>query len=261
MANLLEEIDYVDIVFLPENWLTPKPLPEDYYFIILKNIINKNLIIFTGISYIIDHNKVFSRGYLVKRGDIIPVCEKQFPSKAVGERGRVSPGSFYEPISVEGTHIGCVACVDIFYPEVARAHALRGAKALYNPAAIPSNRITLWHSILSARAAENIVFAIGVNSVGTPYPDGRLTSGESIVVSPDGSPVTPIKIIKNIKIYELNLNIIDSIAKRWAYREDLENGRVSRIVKALGKIDILSSDSASTLVASNEGARKRLRQY
>ncbi len=258
VASLLRRIDSVDIVFLPENWLTPKPLPEDYYFLILKKIIDKKLIIFTGISYIIDHNRVLSRGYIIERGDIIPICEKIFPSKAVGERGRISPGSFYGPISVQGTRIGCIGCVDIFYPEIARAHTVRGAEILYNPAAIPSNRITLWHSMLSARAAENIVFAIGVNSVGSLYPDSRFTGGGSIVVAPDGSPVTPTKINKNIKIYEIDLSIISLMANRWAYREDLVKERVSRAVKALGKIDILSSDSASTLVANNEGARKRL---
>ncbi len=258
MASLLRRIDSVDIVFLPENWLTPKPLPEDYYFLILKNIINKDLIIFTGISYIIDHSEVFSRGYMIERGDIIPVCEKQFPSKAVGERGRISPGSFYGPIPVGGTRIGCIGCVDIFYPEVARAHSVRGAEVLYNPAAIPSNRIALWHSVLSTRAAENIVFTIGVNSVGSPYPDSRLTGGGSLVVAPDGSPVTPIKIIENIKIYEFDLDIIGLIARRWAYREDLASERISRAVEALGKIDMPPSSSASTRVANNEGARKRL---
>ena len=258
MASLLRRIGSVDMVFLPENWLTPKPLPEDYYFLILKKIIDKNLIIFTGISYIIDRSEVLSRGYIIIRGDIIPICEKIFPSKAVEERGRISPGSFYGPVSIEGTSIGCIGCVDIFYPEIARAHTIRGAEILYNPAAIPSNRITLWHSMLSARSAENIVFAIGVNSIGSPYPDSRLTGGGSVVVAPDGSPITPIKIYKNIKIYELDLSIIGLIASRWAYRHDLVEGRVSRVVEALGKIDIPLSDNALTSVANNEGARKRL---
>ncbi len=212
---------YIDLALLPENWLTKNPLREDEYLEILDSIYQSAGVDFlSGLAYIDIDGKVVSRGYSIINGKINNICEKIFPSKAVGERGKITPGRLLGPINAKGIVIGCIGCVDIFYPEIARTHSIRGAQLLYNPAAITMDRLKLWHSVLSTRAAENIVFVAGVNSLGTLYPDGRITGGGSKVFAPDGEELKAID-SKIIKIYKIKIEYIGEVSRRWAFKEDL----------------------------------------
>ncbi|MCE4629915.1 MAG: carbon-nitrogen hydrolase family protein [Desulfurococcales archaeon] len=212
------------IVFLPENWLSREPIDEHVYLDIVDNLYKTfGYTIFVGLSYINLGGSVRSRGYAVVDGKVEVVCEKVFPSKAVGERGRIKSGEPGRVVDVHGVKIGCIACVDIFYPELSRRLVVRGAQILYNPAAIPSDRLELWWSILRSRAAENIAYTVGVNSVGVEYPDGRFTGGGSRVYSPSGIMLEPV-VENGVLLYEIDLSELDRVRERWAFRDDLESG-------------------------------------
>lgn len=211
------------VAFLPENWLSRDPLDEEDYTALLEEVYESTgTDFFAGLAYINLPDGVRSRGYAVINGRVELVCEKRFPSKAVGERGWIAEGRVSRVVWVGEAGIGCVACVDIFYPEVSRRLAVMGANVLYNPAAIPGDRLGLWWSVLQARAAENVAFTIGVNSIGVRYPDGRITGGGSRVYSPDGS-LVPAEPIGGALVYELDLDELERVMERWAFREDLES--------------------------------------
>ncbi len=213
--------DSITVLF-PENWLTRDIVEEnDYISIIEKLYLEYDYPIFSGLAYIRDGERIVSRGYFADDRGVTIVCEKHFPSKAVGERDWVSPGNLAGIIEMSGVKIGCLACVDIFYPEMARALVVRGVDLIYNPASIPSDRIRLWRGILATRAAENIVFTAGVNTIGVTYPDGRFTGGGSAVFRPDGQPVEASRSIDVVKVYRIETEFIEGIRKRWAFREDL----------------------------------------
>lgn len=211
------------IVFLPENWLSREPIDEPVYLDIIDNLYKTyGYTMFVGLSYINLGDSVRSRGYAVVGGRTEVVCEKVFPSKAVGERGRIRGGEPGRVVEVRGVRIGCIACVDIFYPELARRLVVRGAQVLYNPAAIPSDRLGLWWSILRSRAAENTAYTVGVNSVGVEYPDRRITGGGSRVYSPSGVMLEPV-VENGVLLYEVDLSELVRIRERWAFRDDLES--------------------------------------
>jgi omega-amidase len=178
-----------DLVVLPENWLSTKPVPiGEYRREVLRLASRLGSHLLAGIQYVEVNGGVYSIGLLASpQGSLWVVCEKLFPSASVGERLHLRPGVLRGPVDPGlGVKIACVACVDIFYPEIARYHSLRGALVIINPASIAWNRVLLWRSVLASRAAENVVFAAGANKTGTPYPDGRLTGGYSAVYAPDG---------------------------------------------------------------------------
>ncbi len=217
------------ILALPENWITPSPVPLEVYSSALEAVGKAwRGPVLGGLSYVERGESVVSMGLAWVDGGIVEVCEKLFPSRAVGERGRISPGAPHAPLEVSGVRIGCIACVDIFYPEVARRLTLQGAEILYNPAAIPVDRLDLWHSTLTARAAENTVFALGANSAGNTYPDSRLTGGGSIMVAPDGRRV-PATLRGPLKVFRFDRERLEAARRRWAFYEDLVEGRVDLI--------------------------------
>lgn len=79
---------------------------------------------------------------------------------------------------------GVVICFDIRFPELTRRLALNGAQVIFCPAEFPAERITVWATLLRARAIENQVFVVGCNRVGS---DGKnLFGGRSAIIHPDG---------------------------------------------------------------------------
>ena len=174
--------------FLPENWLSKRPLDLANYVSVAKRIASHlGIPVFAGAQYTRIHGSVRSIGLLaLPDGRAYIICEKVHPSRSVGERGRLLEGRLYAPVDVGGLKVACIICVDIFYPELSRILALEDAILLYTPSSIPENRIELWHSMLRARAAENAVYTLGVNKTGTAYPDGRLTGGFSVLYTPEG---------------------------------------------------------------------------
>ncbi|MEB3825153.1 MAG: carbon-nitrogen hydrolase family protein [Desulfurococcales archaeon] len=212
-----------DMVFLSENWLSGKPVDLIEYMNIVETISSqkKSTYIFSGCQYTRLGGTVRSIGLTAFNGESRISCEKIFPSHAVGERGRVEPGVYVDPIPTKYGNIGCVACVDVMYPEISRLHALEDAVVIYNPASMPYDRLHLWHSVGVSRAAENQVFFIGVNTVGTRYADGRPTKGGSFVVDPYGNMLFSLTEEEGIFKVELDLSLIREARDRRKYLIDV----------------------------------------
>lgn len=99
--------------------------------------------------------------------------------KEVFQRG-AAPGL----VEIEGVLCGLMVCYDLRFPELARTLVLRGAQVIFVVAQWPLERSRHWRILLEARAVENQVFMIGVNSAGER--DGVVFGGGSLVVGPWG---------------------------------------------------------------------------
>ncbi|AFZ70234.1 putative amidohydrolase [Caldisphaera lagunensis DSM 15908] len=211
-----------DIIVFSENWLSNKPIAlNDYSYYLEKigNILDANIL--GGIQYVYDNGYIKSVGMGYIDGKLVKICEKINPSKAVGERNYLVEGKYVKPIKVNSWYIGCVACVDIFYPEISRIHALNNADILYNPASISNESLALWHSTLQTRAAENVVYSIGVNNTNTVYPDNRITAGGSIVFNPHGDKIIELGSDDEAIDIILDYDYFNYVKNRWAFRDDL----------------------------------------
>jgi len=224
VVRLARDAGVGDLVLLPENWISGRPV-DIYVFervaMDLYNSLGSSVV--GGLQYVVDVDGVVrSVGLGVVEGSLARLCEKIHPSKATGERGLVSPGNLVKPFKVGGWHVGCIACVDIFYPEVARALVALGAQVLYNPASIPDNRVELWQSAVRLRGVESIAYSIGVNAVGNRYPDGRVTGGGSVAFSPWGKMLASLGPQPAATTIELDWGRVEEALERWAFREDFE---------------------------------------
>lgn len=79
---------------------------------------------------------------------------------------------------------GMIICFDLFFPELARNLALRGAKLLVVPAMWPAEYDEGWKTLLRARAIENSCFVVGCNRVGKDGVNSYL--GGSQIIAPTG---------------------------------------------------------------------------
>ena len=80
---------------------------------------------------------------------------------------------------------GLAICYDLRFPELFRIYARKGVQAIFVPAAWPKSRIRHWELFIQARAAENQMYVIGVNTTGTTPVDRY--SGSSMAADPHGT--------------------------------------------------------------------------
>ena len=213
-----------DIIVLPENWLSPRPVPfEDYAHAVEIIYDSTGYNVIGGAQYVEVGDEIRSLGVAIVDGKSSVACEKIYPSKAVGERGVIRRGRLAGPLSIKGWRVGCIVCVDIFYPELARSLLYAGAEVIVNPASIPANRVGLWRAILHARAAENTVYTVGVNLYGSRYPDGRRTGGGSSVYTPDGWLEAEAGEGVKTLVVTLVKEVIRDARSRWAFYEDFKS--------------------------------------
>jgi omega-amidase len=83
---------------------------------------------------------------------------------------------------------GLAICYDLRFPELFRIYAQKGVNVVFVPAAWPVSRIRHWELFVQARAAENQMYVIGVNTTGTTPVDRY--SGSSIAVDPYGNVIS-----------------------------------------------------------------------
>jgi predicted amidohydrolase len=89
---------------------------------------------------------------------------------------------------VADTEIGRLACVaseEILYPEITRAHVLRGAEVIcHSSSEVGSPRATPKNIAKQARAYENMVYVVSANSAGIanlPFPEASTDSHSQVV--------------------------------------------------------------------------------
>ena len=95
------------------------------------------------------------------------------------DAGNEFPILFDTPVG----RIGLMICYDVFFPEAARLHGLAGAQVVAAPTAWSSTD-PQFPEFIRARAAENDIYVVGTNWVGTER--GETYLGRSIIANSDG---------------------------------------------------------------------------
>ncbi|AAL64617.1 carbon-nitrogen hydrolase family protein [Pyrobaculum aerophilum] len=222
---LLSRVSPADLLVLPEYWLGVEPLSWEEFEALIREL--RRLAEAVG-GYVVGGGVAVSLGGEVK--NICPVVspeglvkwgEKIFPSAATGERLRVSKGRRLTIFNAAGWKVGCLICVDLLYPELARRLALAGAEVIVNPASITADRAPLWKALGLVRAFENSVYVAAALGTGYNYADGRRAEGGSFIASPNGA-LLDFGAEEGVYTAELDKQEIEYARTRRRYLEDVE---------------------------------------
>jgi predicted amidohydrolase len=224
MRGLCRQARGADAVLLPENWLGPFFVPEEFYLSALNEVaarLGPGCLLVGGAQYVRRGTQGYSRGYFIRSGEApLAWYEKRFPSRPVGEREYLLPGGKGGAAELGSWRIGVLVCVDLLYPELARALALEGCRLLLNPVSVPRERQTFWQALGMIRAAENTVYVAVANNTASAYADGRRITGGSFVASPDGRLAAWAGSEETVLRVELDLEAVSRVRERWPYLED-----------------------------------------
>ncbi|MDO8144072.1 MULTISPECIES: carbon-nitrogen hydrolase family protein [unclassified Isoptericola] len=156
-------------------------------------------------------------------GELVGVYRKVHLYDAFGTResDRLQPGPVdAEPLTIRlgDLTFGAITCYDLRFPESARRVVDAGADVLVVPAAWVAGPLKAehWRTLLTARAIENTVVAIGVGMA------GKGVTGRSVLVGPDG--VVGLELDETPQLRTVDLDA-DELAKARAANPSLANRR------------------------------------
>ena len=96
------------------------------------------------------------------------------------------PGDDAVHVKTPAGILGVTICYDVRFPELYRQLVNAGASLFSVPAAFTVvTGEAHWHTLLRARAIENLAYVIAAGQYGK-HPDGRTTYGHSLIVDPWG---------------------------------------------------------------------------
>lgn len=140
-----------------------------------------------------------------------------------------SPGNLgYVQADTPKTRVAPLICYDQWFPEAARANAVRGAEVLFYPTAIGWFRelrrvepfsARRWEDAMRAHASMNGVFAVAVNRVGTE--DGLKFWGGSFVADPFGQVIARASAAREeVLVVEIDLGQVRDSRDGWGFLEN-----------------------------------------
>jgi predicted amidohydrolase len=130
------------------------------------------------------------------------------------ESDTLSPGNSITTFETEFGTMGLCICFDLRFEELARCMCLRGAKAIFVPAAF--NMTTgpaHWELLFRQRAVDNQCFTVGV-SPARDETAGYVAYGNSIAAEPWGSVLCRAGAQEETLITDLNLSHLEAIRRQ-----------------------------------------------
>jgi omega-amidase len=218
-----------DIVMLPEMFNTGfsmnpvklSELPKAETFNWMKNTAQKGNFGLCG-SYIVEENmQFFNRWVFVTPENECWHYDKRHLFGMAGEDELFSPGKSRLIFIFRGIRISPFICYDLRFP-VWNRNCNNYDLAIY-AANWPESRISVWNTLLKARAIENQCYVAGVNRIGT---DGKGIKycGNSMIIDPRGKIISSANQNKENSITgEISLTELSDFRKKFPVLNDADN--------------------------------------
>ena len=205
-----------DFIVFPELSLTGYMCRDEFY-LLAEEVPGEstrevaNLARETGVSVVFGlpervNGSLFNTAVYVSPDGFIGTYQKHnLPTHSVfDERRYFRQGTRVPVFETPHGKIGLSVCYDLFFPEITRSLALKGAEVIFCLSASPSMRREYFETFTRARALENGVFVIYVNVAGLQ--EDLIFWGGSHMVNPAGTILNQLKYDRvDFGIVELDL--------------------------------------------------------
>jgi predicted amidohydrolase len=150
-------------------------------------------------------------------GEILTIYAKIHPFSLTKEDEYYQAGETLGLFTLDMVSFGIAICYDLRFPDLFRIYAGKDIHCVLVPAAWPASRSTHWEILIKARALDNQIFVVGINTTGsTPV---ETFSGGSMVVDPQGKVILHAGMMEGIFLFDVDAHIVT-----------LERGR-SRVIR------------------------------
>ncbi len=158
-----------------------------------------------------------SNGECIAMYDKIHLFDVSLPDtdESYHESAVIQPGNKVIVIDAGGIKLGLAICYDLRFPELFRLLVDKGAEVILLPSAFTSaTGKAHWHTLLKARAIENLSFIVAPAQGGF-HVNGRETYGHSLIIDPWGHVLAEINSGSGYAIADLDLLHQKNIRERF----------------------------------------------
>lgn len=219
-------LEHIDLIILPEMFTTgftmhPEKVAETINGITVKWMkglaVKKNTAI-TGSLVIRENDNHYNRLVFVYPNGDIKTYDKRHTFTLAGEHKVYKAGESKLIVDYKGWKICPMICYDLRFPVWARN--AENYDLLFYVANWPKPRIGAWHTLLKARAIENMSYCIGVNRIGTDI-NGHEYTGNSVTFDALGEQISTIKPYENTtEIVTLLKEHVTATREKFRFLED-----------------------------------------
>ncbi len=154
------------------------------------------------------------KGEIVAKYRKIHLFDIKLKGQEILESSRNQAGKETKIVKVENIKVGLSICYDLRFPELYRYYSQNGVKIICIPSSFtkPTGEAH-WHTLIKARAVENLSYVIAPNQAGTGT-SGIKTYGHSLIVDPWGKILAEGPPNKEAVITaEIDLDYLENIRK------------------------------------------------
>lgn len=168
-----------DFIIMPEKWIDTEFME---YSESLSNILqffmdfskrSGNTVI-PGSFAVKRSNGLFNSSPVISGGEILGWQDKI--SLFSREKERYTPGNRTEVFEAQGLKFTVSVCYDSDFPYYTRMAALEGSEIMFSPALIHKDFHDMWKIYIEARALENRLPFVSINSLSDPFNGGSMIS-------------------------------------------------------------------------------------
>jgi predicted amidohydrolase len=150
------------------------------------------------------------------------------------EENMFIPGAELGIFSLGSLTCGITICYDLRFPALFRVYAHKGVQAVFVPSAWPQSRIRYWELFITARAAENQMYVVGVNTTGKTPVDTY--SGASITADPHGVIISRANEAEQLLFSDIDPGYVERTRKAFPVGKDWKDDLYHAL---LGKRDAI----------------------
>jgi predicted amidohydrolase len=129
-----------------------------------------------------------------------------------------SPGTDLGIFTLDSLTCGIAICYDLRFPDLFRLYARKGVQVVFVPSAWPHIRTRHWELFIQARALENQMYIVGVNTTGQT-PIGSY-AGNSITADPQGTIISRANEAEQLVFTDLDPAFIATTRHQFPVEKD-----------------------------------------
>ena len=129
-----------------------------------------------------------------------------------------SPGTALGIFTLDTLTCGIAICYDLRFPDLFRLYAQKGVQVVFVPSAWPHIRTRHWELFIQARALENQMYVLGVNTTGQTPIDRY--SGGSMTADPLGIIISRANDAEQLVFTDLDPAVVDTARRQFPVEKD-----------------------------------------
>lgn len=194
-------------------------------------------------TYPVIDDKLYNQATIFnKKGEIVGFYRKVQPTASEVKSLGITPGDDFPVFDVESAKIAVMICMDIYFPEIVRIYAFKGAEIVFWPTMAHGPTQTALEIQFRARALDNSMIMVQSNyACKPPYAPyaGRFRPGRAYIVDHNGDIVADTGRRDGIAIARLDLDEIRLTSGCVGIREP---DHMREDLQAITRLDIYGSE-------------------